>query len=353
MKLTDYVTLGRSGLRVSPLCLGAMTFGTDWGWGADENAARELFNRFIDAGGNFVDTADAYTGGKSEEMVGKFIAERKLRDRIVIATKFTFNTDPGNPNAGGNGRKNIYRAIEGSLRRLGTDYIDLYFLHAWDQVTPVEEVLGTLDDLARQGKIRHSGLSDVPAWYAARYQTLAEQQHKDRPIALQLEYSLVERNIEREHIPLSRELGLAIVPWSPLASGFLSGKYQRQGDSGGGDGRLQTLKDSGNPGFAKFKPRNWDILDALQGVARELSKSPAAVALNWVVTQPGVGSTLIGATKLSQLDSNLAALDFDIPAELRARLDDASKLDVIHPYMFFGEPFTSMISGGTQVAGFR
>jgi aryl-alcohol dehydrogenase-like predicted oxidoreductase len=330
-----------------------MTFGTDWGWGADENACRELFARFVDAGGNFVDTADAYTGGKSEQLVGQFIAERKQRDRIVIATKFTFNTDPGNPNAGGNGRKNIYRAVEGSLRRLGTDYIDLYYLHAWDQLTPIEEVLTTLDDLARQGKIRHVGLSDVPAWYAARYQTLAEQHLKEKLIALQLEYSLVERNIEREHVTLARELGLAVVPWSPLASGFLSGKYQRRGDGGAGDGRLQTLKDSGNPGFAKFTPRNWEILDALQAVARELGRAPAEVALNWVVTQPGVGSTLIGATKLSQLDSNLAALEFEIPAALRARLDDASKLDVIHPYMFFGEPFTSMISGGTRVAGLR
>jgi aryl-alcohol dehydrogenase-like predicted oxidoreductase len=353
MKLTDYFTLGRSGLRVSPLCLGAMTFGTDWGWGADEAASRELFDLFIDAGGNFIDTADAYTSGKSEELVGKFVAERKLRDRVVIATKFTFNTDPGNPNAGGNGRKNIYRAIEGSLRRLGTDYIDLYFLHAWDQITPLEEVLTTLDDLVKQGKIRHIGLSDVPAWYAARYQTLAELHLKEKLIALQLEYSLVERNIEREHVPLSRELGLGIVPWSPLASGFLSGKYARTDEGGGGDGRLQTLKDSGNPGFAKFTPKNWDILAALQSVAAELQRPAAEVALNWVATQPGVGSTLIGATKRSQLESNLKALDFEIPAALRARLDDASKLDVIHPYMFFGEPFTSMISGGTRVSGFR
>jgi aryl-alcohol dehydrogenase-like predicted oxidoreductase len=354
MKLTDYVTLGRSGLRVSPLCLGAMTFGTDWGWGADEAASRELFDLFIDAGGNFIDTADAYTAGKSEELVGKFVAERKLRDCVVIATKFTFNTDPGNPNAGGNGRKNIYRAVEGSLRRLGTDYIDLYFLHAWDQITPLEEVLTTLDDLVKQGKIRHIGLSDVPAWYAARYQTLAEQHLKEKLIALQLEYSLVERNIEREHVPLSRELGLGIVPWSPLASGFLSGKYQRSREGGGdGEGRLQTLKDSANPGFAKFTPKNWDILAAVQSVAAELGKPAAEVALSWVTTQPGVASTLIGATKRAQLESNLNALALEIPPALRARLDDASKLDVIHPYMFFGEPFTSMISGGTHVSGFR
>lgn len=355
MKITDYVTLGRSGLRVSPLCLGAMTFGTDWGWGADEAASRELFNVFVDAGGNFIDTADAYTAGKSEEMVGKFVAERKLRDRIVIATKFSFNTDAGNPNAGGNGRKNIYRAVEGSLRRLGTDYIDLYFLHAWDQVTPIEEVLSTLDDLVRQGKVRHVGLSDVPAWYASRYQTLAEQHFKERLVALQLEYSLVERNIEREHLPLGRELGMSVVPWSPLASGFLSGKYQRpkDGQAVGGDGRLQTLKDSGNPGFAKFTDKNWDILDALRSVATEVDRPAAEVALNWVVNRPGVGSTLIGATKRSQLESNMNALTLTLTDAQRTRLDDASKLDVIHPYMFFAEPFTSMLSGGTALRGFR
>jgi len=355
MKLTDYVTLGRSGLRVSPLALGTMTFGTDWGWGADEAACRDLFDYYVGAGGNFIDTADGYTSGKSEELVGKFVAERKMRDRVVIATKFSFSAEPGNPNAGRNGRKNIHRALEGSLRRLATDYVDLYYLHAWDQVTPVEEVLTTLNDLVRQGKVRHVGLSDVPAWYAARYQTLAEHHLNEKIVALQLEYSLVERNIEREHVPLARELGMSIVPWSPLASGFLSGKYQRptEGSTGVGEGRLQTVKDSGNPGFAKFTPKNWDILDALRSVAGELGKPPAEVALSWVVNRPGVGSTLIGATKRAQLESNIAALGIDIPGELRARLDDASKLDVIHPYMFFGEPFTSMLSGGTALRGFR
>jgi aryl-alcohol dehydrogenase-like predicted oxidoreductase len=164
MSLYEYVTLGRSGLRVSPLCLGAMTFGTEWGFGVDENASRSIFDRYIELGGNFVDTADAYTASKSEELTGKFIGDRHLRDRVVLATKFTFNTDPGNPNAGGNGRKNIYRALEGSLRRLKTDYIDLYWLHAWDTVTPVEEVISTMNDLVRAGRIRHYGFSDTPAW---------------------------------------------------------------------------------------------------------------------------------------------------------------------------------------------
>ena len=156
MQLNEYKTLGRSGLRVSPLCLGTMTFGTEWGWGSEENVSRSIFDRYIEAGGNFIDTADAYTGGKSEEQVGKFIAGQKLRDRVVLATKFTFNAEAGNPNAGGNGRKNIYRALHGSLRRLQTDYIDLYWLHAWDKVTPIEEVISTLNDLVREGKIRHA-----------------------------------------------------------------------------------------------------------------------------------------------------------------------------------------------------
>src|SRR5258708_35823164 len=257
--LNDYITLRRSGLRVSPLCLGTMTFGTEWGWGAEENTAREVFDRYVEASGKFVDTADFYTSGHSEELLGKFISERGLRDRVVLATKFTFNGDAGNPNAGGNGRKNIYRALEGSLRRLQTDYIDLYWLHAWDTVTPVEEVISTLNDLVREGKIRHYGFSDTPAWYVARAQTLAETQGKERLIALQLEYSLVERNIEREHIPAAPDLGIGICPWSPLASGFLTGKYKRDGNSGSGEGRLETTKDSANPVFNKFNEHNWTV----------------------------------------------------------------------------------------------
>ena len=232
LNLKSYTTLGRTGLRVSPLCLGAMTFGTQWGWGSDEATARSIFDRYVDAGGNFVDTADGYQGGQSEQMTGKFIKDRSLRDQVVLATKFTFNGTQGNPNSGGNGRKNIYRALEASLRRLNTDYIDLYWLHAWDTVTPVEEVVNTLTDLVRAGKIRYYGFSDTPAWYVARAYTLAEKDGKDPVAALQLEYSLIERNIEREHIPAAQEFGIGICPWSPLAGGFLTGKYKREGDTG-------------------------------------------------------------------------------------------------------------------------
>jgi aryl-alcohol dehydrogenase-like predicted oxidoreductase len=348
MQLNEYSTLGRSGLRVSPLCLGTMTFGTEWGWGAEENVSRSLFDRYIEQGGNFIDTADGYTGGKSEELVGKFIADRGLRDRVVLATKFTFNAEQGNPNAGGNGRKNIYRALHGSLRRLQTDFIDLYWLHAWDTVTPVEEVVSTLDDLVRQGKIRHYGFSDTPAWYVARAYTLAEKEAKERLIALQLEYSLVERNIEREHIPAAQEFGLGICPWSPLASGFLTGKYKRQGNDGNGDGRLEKTKDSGNPTLARFNERNWEILDVLLAVSKQLGRPPAQIALNWVATQPGVTSTILGASKLPQLEDNLGAIEFSIPAELREQLDKVSAPASIHPYMFF-EPFIQGMIHGSKV----
>jgi aryl-alcohol dehydrogenase-like predicted oxidoreductase len=350
MKLNEYVTLGRSGLRVSPLCLGTMTFGTEWGWGADEESSRAIFNRYLEKGGNFVDTADLYTNSKSEEMVGKFIQEAKARDRVVLATKFTFNAQPGNPNANGNGRKNIYRAIEGSLHRLQTDYIDLYWMHAWDKVTPVEEVVASLDTLVQAGKIRHFGFSDVPAWYAARAYTLAEQQGRERIIALQLEYSLVERHIEREHIPAAQELGIAICPWSPLGNGILAGKYKRDEQSGASKGRLDIQKASGGALFERFTERNWKIVDVLLDISKQMGRPPAEVALNWVATQPGVTSTILGMTKVAQLDSNLSSLDFAIPAELRARLDQSSELDPnAQPYVFFGPRLQARIRGDLAV----
>jgi aryl-alcohol dehydrogenase-like predicted oxidoreductase len=281
-------------------------------------------------------------------MLGKFITDKKVRDRVVLATKFTFNGEAGNPNAGGNGRKNIYRALEKSLKKLQTDYIDLYWLHAWDLVTPVEEVVSTMSDLIAEGKIRYYGFSDTPAWYVARAQTLAEQQGKERLIALQLEYSLLERNIEREHIPASQELGLGICPWSPLAGGMLSGKYTREGNSGKGEGRLSTQA-SRNPAFAKFSERNFKIVDALNQVAQELGKPAAQVALNWVVTQPGITSTIVGATKISQLESNLASVEFTIPAELRKTLEQASAIEIVHPYSFYGPEIQGMMTGGTTV----
>lgn len=347
--LKSYYTLGRTGLRVSRLALGTMTFGTQWGWGADKETARQLVDTYVDAGGNFFDTADLYTEGTAETWLGEFIAEKGLRDKAVIATKFTYNADPGNPNAGGNGRKNILRAVEGSLKRLGTDYIDLYVLHTWDRITPTEEVVRTFDDLVRSGKVRHVGLSDVPAWYAARIQTIAELRGYEPISSMQLEYSLVERNIEREHVPLATGHGIGITAWSPLGSGLLSGKYRPSDDGGAGAGRLETVKGSNVPAFQKFTPRNWKIVAELEAVAKATNRSMAQVALNWVANRPGVASVIVGATKTSQLRDNIEALSFDIPAELTARLDEVSAPEATFPYTFFENTHQERIHGNGTV----
>ena len=349
MQLNEYITLGRSGLRVSPLTLGTMTFGNDR-WGSDDAEARRIFDRYVEVGGNVLDCADVYSGGKAEELLGRFVAETGLRDKLVLASKFTFNPQEGNPNSGGNGRKNIYRALEASLRRLKMDYIDLYWMHVWDTVTPIEEVIDTLSTLVREGKIRYYGFSDVPAWYAARAQTLAQCLGREPAIALQLEYSLVERTIEREHVPAAHELGMGICPWGPLASGFLAGKYTRDKGADSSQGsRLEVLKNANNPAFKKFTERNWRVLEVLLTVAKALDRPAAQVALNWAATQPGVSSTIIGATKLAQLEDNQAALSFDISNDLRARLDEASRLDPAHPYMFFAGVLQERIHGGVRV----
>ncbi|MBK9516682.1 MAG: aldo/keto reductase [Anaeromyxobacter sp.] len=348
--LADYSLLGRSGLRVSPLCLGTMTFGTEWGWGADEATARSLFRRYVEAGGNFIDTADLYVNGRSEELLGTFMKDAGNRHRLVVASKFTFNAHPGDPNAGGNGRKNILRALEGSLRRLGTDYLDLYWLHAWDGLTPAEEVMATFDALVRSGTVRHVGLSDVPAWYLARAQTLAEWRGWEPVAALQLEYSLVERTIEREFVPAALELGAGICGWSPLGGGFLTGKYQRaEGTDGSGAGRLQQTKGSGNPVFVKFTERNWRVLEVLRAVAAEVGRSPAQVALSWITRRPGVSSTIVGATTLGQLEDNLGALSLALPAEAARRLEEASRPDPGFPYAFFTDAMRGAVTGGTSV----
>lgn len=346
MHLTSFRTLGRSGLIVSPFALGTMTFGAGR-WGTEEEGARAILNAYAEAGGNFVDTADIYGGGRSEEMLGRWIAERKLRDRTVIATKFTWNLDAGNPNAGGNGRKNVMRAVDASLKRLGTDYIDLYWSHFWDMTTPVEELLQTFVDLVRSGKIRYYALSDVPAWYATKMAVLAAERGLPGPIAIQAEYSLVERTAEREHVPLAAECGMGLVPWSPLAGGFLTGKYGRD-DKREGSERLN----GGNPlGSSKFTDRNWAILDALKAVATELDCPPARVALAWAVTQPRVDALLLGASRPEQVRENVAAIALDLPDEQRAVLDKASALEPAFPYLGFTSDVKRSIFGNQDVAG--
>ncbi len=356
MGLATFRTLGRSGLVVSPVALGTMTFGTPR-WGSSEDVSEAVFNAYLEAGGNFLDTADIYSGGRSEEMLGGYIASRRLRDQVVLATKFTWHGgEPANVNGGGNGRKNIHRALEGSLRRLRTDVIDLYWMHAWDMVTPVEEVLQSLGDLQRNGKIRYFGFSDVPAWYAAKAATLAAAHALPGPVALQLEYSLVERSIEREHIPAARECGLGVTPWSPLGGGFLAGKYARPDASGDTAGKsdYQTGRLSGsNPfGDTKFTERNWRTLDALRKVASEAERPLAQVALAWVAAQPGITSTILGASKLEQLKDNLAALEVRLTPQQFKTLDESSALDPVHPYLMFNQEVTSSIFGG-DVQGWR
>jgi aryl-alcohol dehydrogenase-like predicted oxidoreductase len=349
MTLTDFRTLGRSGLIVSPLCLGTMTFGTPR-WGSSDEGSQAIFNAYVDAGGNFIDTADVYAKGRSEELVGQYIADRSLRDQLVLATKFGFNTQPGNPHASGNGRKQIYQALDKSLRRLKTDYIDLYWLHVWDMVTPIEEVLQTLGDLVRAGKIRYFGLSDIPAWYAAKAATLASAHTIPGPVAMQLEYSLVERSIEREHLPAAQACGLGVTSWSPLAAGFLAGKYKREKDGVSGDGRLSGPNPFGNQ---KFTDKNWRILDALQSVAEQANYSLAQVALAWASAQPGITSLILGASKLEQLHDNLSSLDVQLsPGQLQT-LNDASELEQISPYPIFTPDMNKAVFGGATVQGWQ
>ena len=342
MSLKRYRALGRSGLIVSSASLGTMTFGRD-GWGSPDDVSAGVFDAYVEAGGNFIDTAEVYSGGRSEELVGKFIAERKLRDRMVVATKFGWNGDPGNPNFGGNGAKNAMRAVEGSLRRLGTDYIDLYWMHIWDTVTPVEEMLQTFGQLVASGKIRYFGLSNAPAWYASKMATLAAERGVPGPIALQLEYSLIARSVEREHIAAARECGLALTPWSPLGGGFLSGKYSREGDGVAGQGRLAGA----NPfvGLAsKFTESNWKVLDALRTVAGEVGRPLAQVAIAWAAARPGVTSLILGASRVDQLHDTLAGLDLELTSAQNEALDKACALE---PDLFVRAK--SAVFGGVDV----
>jgi aryl-alcohol dehydrogenase-like predicted oxidoreductase len=348
MDLTSYRTLGRSGLIISPLTLGTMTFGTPR-WGSSDEVSEAIFDAYVAAGGNFIDTADVYAGGRSEELVGRFVAGRGLRDQLVLATKFGFCAQPGNPHAGGNGRKHIHQALEGSLKRLNTDYVDLYWLHVWDTVTPAEEVLQTLGDLVRAGKIRYFGFSDMPAWYVTKAAALAQAHAVPGPIAMQLEYSLVARRIESEYVPAAQDLGLGITPWSPLAAGFLAGKYEKVGaGAASGAGRLMGPNPFGN---MKFTEKNWQILAALRVVAAQLERPLAQVALAWASAQPGITSLIVGASRLEQLHDNLASLDVQLSPEQLHTLDEASIGDPFYDRMW--QLMKGPVFGGAQVQGWR
>jgi aryl-alcohol dehydrogenase-like predicted oxidoreductase len=340
MQLSDYRTLGRSGLRVSPFCLGTMTFGTDWGWGADVAASRAMLDRYLGAGGNFIDTANIYTKGHSEVILGDYFADRGGRDSVVLATKFSGSLHRGDPNAGGAGRKAIQQQLEQSLRRLQTDCIDLYWMHFQDQHTPLEETLRALDDLVRAGKVRYLGVSDTPAWQVAQGQVEAGFQGWSPFIALQIEYSLIERTVEHDLLPMAQAHGLGVTPWSPLRGGLLSGKYGRNKQPIG-EGRHV-------PGVSKsLNDRNYAIIEAAEAVAAELGTGLAQVALAWVLARPGVASPILGARTLAQLEGNLAALELALPTELLARLDAASAPTPIFPHGFLANTRHVMQSGAT------
>jgi len=348
LALTSYRLLGRSGLRISPLALGAMTFGADWGWGAEEAEARRIFDAFVDRGGNFIDTANAYTNGSSERLVGKF-AEGK-RDRLVISTKYSMATVAGDANSGGNHRKSMMRSVEQSLTRLGTDYIDLLYLHQWDARTPVEEVLRGMDDLVRQGKVLYLGMSDTPAWQIARMQAIAELRGWSHFIALQSEYSLVERTAERELIPMAEEMGLGVIPWSPLANGVLSGKYSRADLAAGDLTSVEGSRKDVAIGYGSLSARSLDIADVVKAVAAETGRSPAQIALAWTLLNSGVAATLLGARTLKQLEDNLGALEVSIDDEQRARLEKVSAITLGFPHDLLRMPTVARsISGGTAL----
>ena len=341
MPLDHYVTLGRSGLRVSPFCLGTMTFGEDWGFGSPVPESEAIMARYFERGGNFLDTANGYTGGHSERIIGNFIAhDRARRDEIVIATKFFSNQSRRNPNGGGASRKAVIASCEQSLRRLRTDYIDLYWMHVWDRFTPIEETMRALDDLVRAGKVRYVGFSDTPAWTVSQAQTMALFRGWTPLVALQIEYSLIERTVEGELMPMAIELGLGVTPWSPIAGGVLSGKFRRE-EAG------TAASDRGVRVLARLTERTFTILDEVKRVAAALGTTPAAVALAWVQARPGVVSTIIGARRLEQLDANLAALDLRLSPEHVHALDAVSAPVLGFPMTFLGGAVNFMHNGLT------
>jgi aryl-alcohol dehydrogenase-like predicted oxidoreductase len=335
-----YKLLGNSGLRVSELCLGTMTFGEDWGWGTSPEESRKVYDIFLEAGGNFIDTANVYTNGTSERLLGEFMHGQ--RERIVLATKYTGAAPGTDPNAAGNHRKSMVQALEASLKRLKTDYIDLYWLHIWDQITPIEEVMRAFDDLVRQGKILYAGVSDMPAWVVAKANTLADLRGWTPFVGLQIEYSLIERTPERELLPMASDLGLGVTAWSPLAGGVLTGKQLEAG--GAKDSR------QGDPGMQQFMTpdaRKEAIVREVVALARECGHSPAQVALAWLRQRTKPVIPIIGARKLAQVKDNLACIDIRLESAFIQRLGAVSRIELGFPHdMFAKERPRSLSFGG-------
>jgi aryl-alcohol dehydrogenase-like predicted oxidoreductase len=319
-----YKLLGRSGLKVSELCLGTMGFGTENGWGADKEASFAIMEKYAEAGGNFLDTANIYKFGTSEKIIGEFINARD-RDYFVIATKYSLHDNKTNPNASGNNRKNMMRSVEASLQRLQTDFIDVLYLHIWDDLTPVDEVLRGLDDLIKQGKVNYAAISDTPAWIVAKGNTMAELMGWSQFVALQVEYSLLQRTPERELLPMAKHFGMTVTPWASLAGGALTGKYLR-GDFG-------RIKEGSN----RLNENSQQVTKEVIAIAEKLGVEPSHVALKWTMQQPLSVIPIVGATKLSQLEQNLKTVDIIIPEEDMQHLDEVSAIDLGFPMKFFKE----------------
>lgn len=331
-----YKLLGRSGLRVSEICLGTMTFGTEWSWGADKVESRKIFDLYAHAGGNFVDTANRYTEGTSESWVGDFIAAD--RDHWVLATKYSLKDRNDDPNFSGNHRKNLMRSIEGSLSRLKTDHIDLLWVHAWDGMTPVEEVMRGLDDLVSQGKVHYIGISDTPAWVVSRANTMAELRGWSAFVALQVEYSLLQRTPERDLLPMANAFGMSMTAWAPLAGGALTGKYLNREEE---PKRLAAES-------KRLNQRNTDITQKVVDIANELHVPPAQVALNWVRQQHPDYIPIVGARKAEQLENSLGCLSFHIPPAMIEQLNEISAIDPGFPHDFLGsDAVRQVLFGGT------
>lgn len=348
LQLDDYRLLGRSGLRVSPLALGTMTFRVGPGsWGSTDEEAKQMVDAYLDRGGNFIDTANFYGQmGQSEVLLGELVKGR--RDGVVISTKYSLTTRPGDPNASGNHRKNMIRSVEDSLKRMGTDYIDLLYLHMWDFRTPVDEILRSFDDLVRSGKVLYIGLSDTPAWQASRMQGIAEVRGWTQFCALQIQYSLVERTVERELIPMAQEMGFAVSPWAPLGQGMLTGKYTRADLQPGSMDDISSRK-AINAVTGKLTERNLQIADVVVAVAKEIGCTPAQLAVAWTLANPAVASPVIGVRTPAQLEDNLGALAVEISPEQLARLDAVSAVEPVFPMDVLKGPAEGMMFGNVKV----
>jgi aryl-alcohol dehydrogenase-like predicted oxidoreductase len=316
-----YRTLGRSGLRVSEMFLGTMTFGENWGWGASIDACREMFTAYAEAGGNVIDTANQYTDGASERIVGELL--KADRDRFVVSTKYTLTVDGTDANASGNHRKSLQRSLDQSLSRLGTDRIDLFWVHIWDSLTPIEETMRALDDAVRAGKILYIGISDTPAWVVARANMLAELRGWSSFVGLQVPYSLLQRDIERELLPMADELDMSVAAWSPLAGGVLSGKFTRE---------TETSPTRVDP--TGISAHDLAVAREVDAIADELGASSAQVALAWTMARRASVHPIIGARHLGQLTDNLAATDLHLPDEALVRLDRCSAIELGFPHDF-------------------